>query len=123
MKVISILAGLVLVNINPSYKSSELSYVLKMCEISGLITDTEYGRQNYEEILYQAVDQSESSLSLDFIAHRGQEFSQMKGIRTFPFDNLRDEADSIFRDEVEKIIQTSQIDDHVNIQFRVGIIR
>lgn len=38
-------AGLVLVNVNPSYKSAELAYVLKMCGIRALISDTFYNRQ------------------------------------------------------------------------------
>lgn len=38
-------AGIVLVNVNPSYKSAELAYVLKMCDIRALVSDTFYNRQ------------------------------------------------------------------------------
>ena len=35
-------AGLILVNINPSYNSADLAFVLKMCQIKGIISDTNY---------------------------------------------------------------------------------
>ena len=55
-------AGLILVNINPSYKSDELAYALKMCNITALISDTQYGQQPYEAILQKAIaDHKEQS--------------------------------------------------------------
>ena len=60
--------GAILVNINPSYKSDELAYVLKMCGITGLVSDTEYGMQPYQRILQKTVDKHK--LDLQFVAYR-----------------------------------------------------
>jgi len=54
-------AGLILVNINPSYKSAELAYVLKMCGITGMVSDTKYGMQPYEEILQKTIAENKGS--------------------------------------------------------------
>ena len=37
-------AGLVLVNVNPSYRPHELAYALEKCQIKGLISDTKWGK-------------------------------------------------------------------------------
>ena len=113
-------AGIILVNINPSYKSAELAFVLKMCEIKGLISDTIYGQQNYENILQKAVSDHGSDLKLEFVAYRGDNFTQLNGIRTFSFDNLYDGGDTNFVTQVEEIISKAQMDDPVNIQFTSG---
>ena len=112
-------AGLILVNINPSYKSSELSYVLKMCGIKGVISDTEYGLQNYQKIWHQTLS-SEKAPDLEFVAFRGADFEPLEGVRTFSYENFRDSADSSFQNEREKIISNTQCDENVNIQFTSG---
>lgn len=112
-------AGLILVNINPSYKYKELAYVLKMCGIKGLVSDTKYGLQHYEDILQKAVSEN-PNLLLEFIAYRGDTFTEINGTRTFSFDNFREESDSNYVTEVEEIIHKTQMDDFVNIQFTSG---
>ena len=112
-------AGLILVNINPSYKSSELSYVLKMCGIKGVISDTSYGLQNYEQIWQKTLGESKN-LDLEFVAFRGSDFEPLDGVRTFSFENFRDSADSYFQNKREEIISKAQCDDNVNIQFTSG---
>jgi acyl-CoA synthetase (AMP-forming)/AMP-acid ligase II len=107
------------VNINPSYKYKELAYVLKMCGIKGLVSDTKYGLQHYEDILQKAVSEN-PNLLLEFIAYRGDTFTEINGTRTFSFDNFREESDSNYVTEVEEIIHKTQMDDFVNIQFTSG---
>ena len=43
-------AGLILVNINPSYRPNELAYALEKCNIKGLISDVEWGKQHFANV-------------------------------------------------------------------------
>lgn len=47
--------GVVFVTVNPAYRSSELSYVLKQGDIAGLFLIDSFKTSNYHEILTQAV--------------------------------------------------------------------
>jgi len=114
-------AGIVLVNVNPSYKSAELAYVLKMCDIRALVSDTFYNRQPYEEILAQTlIDNPQLSAQLKFVSFIGQNFKELAGVRTFSFDNFRSDQDSSHINEVENIIASLESEDPVNIQFTSG---
>ena len=90
-----------------------------MCGIKGVISDTEYGLQNYQKIWHQTLS-SEKAPDLEFVAFRGADFEPLEGVRTFSFENFRDSADSSFQNEREKIISNTQCDENVNIQFTSG---
>ena len=38
-------------NVNPSYKTEELAYVLEKCEIRAIVAETEYGLQTFQVYL------------------------------------------------------------------------
>ena len=57
---------------------------------------------------------------MSFVAYRGRDFTPLDGVRTYSFDDLRDESDSTFAHKVEEIISKGQMDDPVNIQFTSG---
>lgn len=38
-------------NVNPSYKTEELAYVLEKCEIKAVVAETEYGLQTFQVYL------------------------------------------------------------------------
>ena len=64
-------AGLILVNVNPSYRPIELAYAIDKCQIKGIISDTEWGKQNYVTVLSEAlkIKQYESLKFISFIGH------------------------------------------------------
>ncbi len=102
-------AGLILVNINPAYKSEELAYVTKLCGISAIVSDTIYKGHNYSQIIQDTL-KNNSDIGLKFVAFRGQCFNQIAGIRTFSFDELRKEQDSNFMRLTEEQIKRSDMD-------------
>src|SRR6266576_5490736 len=53
--------GLILVNINPSYRLHELEYVLKQSGCSALIISPEFKTSNYTEMLYSLEPELRSS--------------------------------------------------------------
>ena len=90
-----------------------------MCGIKGVISDTEYGLQNYQKIWHQTLA-AEKAPDLEFVAFRGADFEPLEGVKSFSFENFRDSADSSFQNEREKIISNTQCDENVNIQFTSG---
>ena len=40
-------AGLILVNLDPSYKTEELAYALEKCRVKAIVAETQYGLQNF----------------------------------------------------------------------------
>jgi fatty-acyl-CoA synthase len=55
-------AGLVLVNVNPAYRASELAYVLRKSGMKALVLHASDSRSNYRAILEEAVASTESAL-------------------------------------------------------------
>lgn len=118
-------AGLILVNINPSYRPSELVYALEKCSVKGLISDVEWGKQNFSLVLQQAL--GESSLeNLDFVSYRGENMpSDLKRkngqkLRCFHYDDFATGAGSADEEMMESIIGSLDSSEVVNIQFTSG---
>ena len=65
-------AGVVLVNVNPAYRSHELRYVLKKSHIRALFLREKDARANYREIL--AESRNGDSLPLEHIVWLGDDF-------------------------------------------------
>jgi fatty-acyl-CoA synthase len=63
-------AGMVLVNVNPAYRSYELSYVLKKSRIRALFLREKDARANYREIL--AESRSDGALPLEHVIWLGE---------------------------------------------------
>ena len=64
-------AGLVQVNVNPAYRSSELAYVLAKSGMKALILRAQDARSNYREILEQATRGRD--LALRDVVYLGEE--------------------------------------------------
>ena len=71
-------AGLILVNINPAYRLSELEYALNKVGCRGLITETQFKSSNYIEMV-QAL-YPERVPDLEVVIHLGEE--DIAGMRT-----------------------------------------
>ena len=118
-------AGLILVNINPSYRPSELVYALEKCCVKGLISDVEWGKQNFSLVLQQALTES-SLTNLDFVSYRGENMpSDLKRkngqkLRSFHYDEFSAGAGSADEHMMESIIGSLDSSEVVNIQFTSG---
>ena len=119
-------AGLILVNINPAYRSSELEYALVKSGCSALITSAAFKSSNYLDILAKLAPElsvckpgelvSERLPALKTIIRLGDE--QTPGM--FNFRDVLQAGTVEAQQEMERLEQYLQFDDPINIQFTSG---
>lgn len=119
-------AGLILVNINPAYRLSELSYALETTGCSALIATPRFKTSNYVEMLTELIPEIGSDDSGKMVS------SKFPDLRTFVllgggdaagfirFNTIPDLATSSHWQQVENLQQQLQFDDPINIQFTSG---
>jgi len=119
-------AGLILVNINPSYRPNELAYALEKCNVKGLISDVKWGKQSFADVLFDSLKDNNFT-KLDFVAFRGenipsQPVKRANGdeLRSFHFDHLSSGGGSDDFAAMESTIASQKSDEIVNIQFTSG---
>ena len=106
-------AGLILVNINPAYRRSELEYALNKVGCKALILSPSFKTSNYIEILQSvALDLK----SLETVIRLGRE----KTAGMLNFDDLMVDASDAEVEQIEALGRTLQFDDPINIQFTSG---
>ena len=119
-------AGLVLVNINPAYRLSELEYALNKVGCRALVTASSFKSSDYIGMLRELVPelddaepgalQSERFASLQFVIHLGSD-NEEGMIR---FRDLMDAGRPEDERRLSAIADTLQFDDPINIQFTSG---
>src|SRR5450830_1331105 len=119
-------AGLILVNINPAYRRSELEYVLEKVACSALILAPAFKSSDYLAILQEVVPelatarpgalQSRALPALRHVIRLGEERSP--GMRNFS-ELSADLAAADYR-RLDEVAAGLQFDDPVNIQFTSG---
>ncbi|MES2259344.1 MAG: AMP-binding protein [Pseudomonadota bacterium] len=119
-------AGLIMVNINPAYRRSELEYVLDKVDCSALILAPSFKSSDYIAMLHDVVPElrhatpgalrSERLPHLRHVIRLGPE--QTSGMLSF--DALSQELDAGHLSHLATIEATLQFDDPVNIQFTSG---
>ena len=106
-------AGLILVNINPAYRRSELEYALNKVQCKALILSPGFKASNYIEILQSvALDLK----SLETVIRLGRD----KTPGMLNFDDLLVDASDAEVEQLEALGRTLQFDDPINIQFTSG---
>ncbi len=119
-------AGLILVNINPAYRLVELEYALNKVGCKGLITAASFKTSDYVGMLQTlapeidacepghlhaaALPDLRTVICIDDASHAGM----------FRFADVADMADDAERQRIEKLVDTLQFDDPINIQFTSG---
>ena len=106
-------AGLILVNINPAYRRSELEFALNKVRCKALVLSPGFKTSNYLEIL-QSVALDLKSLSI--VIRLGKE----KTSGMLNFDDLLVDASDAEIEQLEALGATLQFDDPINIQFTSG---
>jgi len=119
-------AGLIMVNINPAYRSSELEYALNKSGCSALITSPEFKTSSYLDILKKIAPEissceagqlvSERLPSLKTIIRLGDE----KTAGMLNFNDIMQCGTQASKDEMLRLSNTLQFDDAINIQFTSG---
>ncbi|NNH36728.1 AMP-binding protein [Acinetobacter sp. NIPH 2377] len=119
-------AGMILVNLNPAYKSSELEYVLNKVSCKALVIAPQFKSSNYQEILTkiapeitQSTDKLLASQRLPHLKHIIKiDHEQHSGIHRFA--DLLPEPTAAQLDQLQAIAADLQFDETINIQFTSG---
>ena len=119
-------AGIILVNLNPAYKSSELEYVLNKVSCKALVIASQFKSSNYQEILTKIAPEITQSTSKLVSAKR---LSHLKHIIKIDedahagihrFADLLPEPTPVQLDQLQAIAADLQFDETINIQFTSG---
>ena len=118
--------GLILVNINPAYRSGELEYALNQVGCKALVTAKSFKSSNYFEML-QGLAPELASCSPNALASKT--IPSLKLVISIPnertdgmfnFSDLEKTGSSLKLEELQAIEQTLDPDDSINIQFTSG---
>lgn len=119
-------AGMILVNLNPAYKSSELEYVLNKVSCKALVIAPQFKSSNYQDILTkiapeitESTDKKLSAKRLPHLKHIIKiDHEQHTGIHRFA--DLLPEPTATQLDQLQAIAADLQFDETINIQFTSG---
>ena len=119
-------AGLILVNINPAYRRSELEFVLNKVGCRALILAPSFKSSDYLEILNDVAPELAKCVprelkavrvpTLELVVRMGSETTA----GMLNFDALRTRASGAEMDELQALGELLQFDDPINIQFTSG---
>jgi fatty-acyl-CoA synthase len=106
-------AGLILVNINPAYRLSELDYAMTKSGCRALVTATRFKTSDYAAMvttLWPRLEQLKFVIQIGAVTIPG----------ALAFDDVAARAGAAQRAHLEAIAATLQFDDPINIQFTSG---
>jgi len=119
-------AGLILVNINPAYRGSELKFAVNKVRCRALILSPSFKSSNYLEILQELAPElahckpgklvSAALPSLSLVIRLGEE----RTTGMLSFDALLGDASASELAHLETVAAALQFDDPINIQFTSG---
>ncbi|MFC3624927.1 AMP-binding protein [Vogesella amnigena] len=119
-------AGLVLVNINPAYRRSELEYALGKVGCRALVLSPSFKSSDYLAILNDVVPELAASQPGELQAASLPELRWVVRLGSEPtpgmlnFDSLLTAPSDAERQALQQVGQTLQFDDPINIQFTSG---
>ena len=118
-------AGLILVNINPAYRVSELEFALNKVGVTALITATAFKTSDYMAMLREMLPELASSTPGGLRAARVPTLRtviQIGGATagTLGFDDVLTRGRAQDRDRLVDLAGRLQFDDPINIQFTSG---
>ena len=118
-------AGIILVNINPAYRLTELEFALKMVGCKALVTATSFKTSDYIGMLITLIPELPSSTPGALASSRIPTLKTIIQIGgqspgTIPFDTVATLATPHHTARLAEIAATLQFDDPINIQFTSG---
>ncbi len=99
--------GLILVNINPAYRTHELEYVLRQAGISLLVATPAFKTSDYQAMVEQVRGKCPDLRDVVFFG-------------TESWDRLLSRADQVSTEEVQAISDSLTCDEPINIQYTSG---
>ena len=119
-------AGLILVNINPAYRTHELEYVLNKVSCKGLITANRFKSSDYIAMLQEMAPELNSAepgrLSAPRLPHLKAviRLGEEETPGCYNFDDIPARAGTVEKQQLGKLAAVLQPDDAINIQFTSG---
>ncbi|NNF77571.1 MAG: AMP-binding protein [Rhizobiales bacterium] len=119
-------AGLILVNINPAYRLSELDYALTKVGCSALITAPELKTSNYIEMLGELIPEIATSKEAKLQSDRFPDLrllirlGEQKSKGFLNFSDIAEAAQESDFHRLEALRSILQFDDPINVQFTSG---
>ncbi len=118
-------AGIILVNINPAYRVTELEYALNKVGCKVLVTATSFKTSDYIGMLTEIVPELAGSAPGELRSARLPHLRTVIQIGgsapgTLPFDAVAGLATAAHRDALARLQPLLQFDDPINIQFTSG---
>jgi fatty-acyl-CoA synthase len=118
--------GVVLVTINPSYRTNELAFVIGQAELKGLALIDHYKTTHYFDSLREAIPSLASSIPGDLQCERFPKLKTIISLRgetlegSFSWDDFLARAEQVPEVRLQSIERTLACDDPINIQFTSG---
>ncbi|NHB58966.1 AMP-binding protein [Acinetobacter sp. 194] len=119
-------AGIILVNLNPAYKSSELEFVLNKVSCKGLIIASSFKTTDYQEILSKIAPEinqaTDNVLNSQTLPHLKVviKIDQAEQVGFHRFNDLLSTPTAEQLEQLRKISAELQFDETINIQFTSG---
>ncbi len=118
-------AGIILVNVNPSYRTTELEFALNLVGCKALVLATRFKTSDYIGMLTQVVPELAASTPGQLASQRLPDLRiviQIGGASPgcVPFDDVAGRATDAHRAELARVQPLLQFDDPINIQFTSG---
>lgn len=118
--------GVILVNINPSYRLHELDYALKQSGCRGLVFAPSFKTSNYTELLYELAPELRSCEPGKLQAAKLPELRTVirlgseKTTGMFTWDELMAMGESVSDEQLSERQREQEFDDPINIQYTSG---
>ncbi|GAA4453599.1 AMP-binding protein [Novipirellula rosea] len=118
--------GVVLVNINPSYRANELKYALQQSEVRGLALIDHHKSTHFWEILNEACPELATAAPGELNSKAFPKLKWIIGLRGDPpsyalkWDELLSRAESVPATTVAQIADKLHCNDAINIQYTSG---
>ncbi len=118
-------AGLILVNVNPAYRVTELEFALNKVGVAALITATAFKSSDYMAMLHEILPELASSTPGQLHAARVPTLRTViqiggAGPGTIPFGEIGSKGGPAEFDRLASLAGRLQFDDPINIQFTSG---
>jgi fatty-acyl-CoA synthase len=118
--------GVVLVNINPAYRTGELKYALRQSDVRGLALVDAFKSSNYLGMLNEACPELSAATAGNF---RSQAFPKLQWVislrgqsppRALSWHQLMDRADNVPLGQLEEVVAKLSPHEAINIQYTSG---
>ena len=118
--------GVILVNINPSYRLNELEYALKQSGCSGIVIAPEFKTSNYTEMLYTLAPELQNCEAGQLKAAKLPDLKTVIRLGSevkpgmFTWNVLMDKAGAVADEQLLARQRQQEFDDPINIQYTSG---